>query len=95
VADRNIRTVVSWIGAGVVVAAGAVTILVGLLTPVGVGSFGWFAYQPLADATFVPGGSTVVLSRITVVGWVIFGVGLLALAFLAGRAAGRRQAPAS
>lgn len=30
--------------------------LVGLSTRSGPASFGWFAYQPLADATFVPGG---------------------------------------
>ncbi|MCP2638473.1 hypothetical protein K0817_018115 [Microbacterium sp. HD4P20] len=57
----------------------------------GVASFGWFAYQPLANATFTPGGSAVVLSRVTIVGWVIFTLGMLALALLAGRIAGRRS----
>ena len=30
--------------------------LIGISTQSGPASFGWFAYQPLADATFVPGG---------------------------------------
>lgn len=31
--------------------------LIGISTePASAGSFGWFAYQPLADSTFVPGG---------------------------------------
>jgi len=81
----------AWLGAGVLVAAGAITITIGLITPMGPPSFGWFAYQPLADATFVPSGSAVILSRVAVAGSVIFAIGLLALAFLAGRAAGRNS----
>ena len=92
-AGRNNTAMLSWVGAGVIVAAGAVMIVIGLFTPMGTASFGWFAYQPLADATFVPGGSAVVLSRIAVVGWIIFAVGLVTLAFLAGRVAGRRSRP--
>jgi heme/copper-type cytochrome/quinol oxidase subunit 1 len=83
----------TWVGAGVIIAAGAVMIGIGLFTPMSTASFGWFAYQPLADATFVPGGSAVVLSRIAVVGWIVFALGLLALAFLAGRVVGRRSRP--
>jgi len=66
-------------------AAGAVVLVVGLLTPV---TFGWFAYQPLADATFVPGAG-VFLSGVTIIGWVIMTIGLLAVAFLAGRRTAR------
>lgn len=83
----------TWVGAGAIVCAGAVMIVIALFTPIGIASFGWFAYQPLADATFVPGGSAVVLSRLAVTGWVLFAGGLIALAFLAGRAAGRRVRP--
>ena len=79
----------TWVGAGVLVAAGAITIVIGLFTPIGIASFGWFAYQPLADATFIPGGSAVVLSHIAVAGWAIFAAGLVMLAFLTGRAAAR------
>ncbi|MEU1970956.1 hypothetical protein ABZ477_04835 [Microbacterium sp. NPDC019599] len=75
------RSILAWATAGVVVGVGAVVLIVGLLTPV---TFGWFAYQPLADATFVPGAGGVFLSRVTIIGWVILTVGLLAVAFLAG-----------
>lgn len=80
------KTIVAWAIAGAGVAAGAVVLIVGLLTPV---TFGWFAYQPLADATFVPGAGGLFLSRITIIGWVILTIGLLAVAFLAGRRTGR------
>ena len=92
-AGRNKTAILTWVAAGAILAAGAVMIVIGLFTPVGSASFGWFAYQPLADATFVPGGSAVVLSRIAVVGWIVFAVGLVTLAFLAGRIAGRRSRP--
>ena len=71
--------------------AGVITIVIGMLTPMGAAAFRWFAYQPLADATFSPGGSAVILSRIAGAGWVIFAVGMIALAFLAGRVVGRRS----
>lgn len=71
----------AWVVAGVIVLAGAVVLIVGLLTPV---TFGWFAYQPLADATFVPCGGGVFLSHITIIGWVVLAFGLVAVAFLDG-----------
>ncbi|GAA3629916.1 hypothetical protein GCM10022200_10810 [Microbacterium awajiense] len=78
----------AWVTTGVVVVSGLVVLVIGLLTPV---TFGWFAYQPLAEATFVPGGSGVYLSRIAIIGWVLLTIGLLAAAFLAGRRSSRRQ----
>ncbi len=92
-AGGNNIAILPWVGAGVILAAGTVMVVIGLFTPMGAASFGWFAYQPLADATFVPGGSAVILSRIAVVGWIIFAVGLVTLAFLTGLAAGRRSRP--
>ena len=89
-ARRNYRAKLPWVGAAVLVAAGVITIVIGLFTPMGIATFGWFAYQPLANAAFVSGGPAVVLSRTTVAGWVIFAVGLVTLAFLAGRAVGRK-----
>lgn len=74
----------AWAIATVVVGVGAVVLIFGLLTPV---TFGWFAYQPLADATFVPGGGGVFLSRTTIVGLAVLMTGLLSVAFLAGRRA--------
>ncbi len=69
---------------------GVVVLIVGLLTPV---TYGWFAYQPLADATFTPGGSDVVLSRVTIISSIVLTMGLLALAFLAGWRAGAKRSP--
>ena len=75
--------------AGVVVAVGVIVVILGLLIPV---AFGWFAYQPLARATFAPAGSGVFVSRITIVGCVVSGLGLVGLAFLAGwRSRGSRR----
>ena len=84
------RAAVAWIIAGVVALAGAVVLVVGLLTPV---AFGWFAYQPLANATFTPGGAGVFLSRTAISGLIVLAIGLIALAFLAGRRAGARRRP--
>lgn len=69
---------------------GVVVLIVGLLTPV---TYGWFAYQPLADVTFTPGGNDVVLSRVTIIGSIVLTMGLLALAFLAGLRAGAKRSP--
>lgn len=77
---------VAWAIAVVVAGAGAVVLIVGLMTPV---AFGWFAYQPLANATFVPDAGGVFLSRLTIVGLAILTMGLLAIAFLAGFRAAR------
>ena len=90
-ASRNDIAKFGWVGAAVLLAAGVIMIAIGLFTPMGTAAFGWFAYQPLANATFTPGGSAVVLSPITVAGWVILAVGLIMLAFFAGRVAGRRS----
>ena len=79
---------VSWGIAGVLVLAGVVAVVVGLSSAV---PFGWFAYQPLAQAVFAPAGDTVFLSRGTVGGFVVLTVGLIVLAFLAGRRLGRRS----
>ncbi|GAA4343122.1 hypothetical protein [Microbacterium rhizosphaerae] len=82
------RCTVAWVAAGALSVAGVVTLALGLATPV---SFGWFAYQPLADATFTPTGTGVVVSRATVIGFVLLTIGLVGLAFLGGLRAGKRR----
>lgn len=72
----------------VVSVVGAIVLFVGLLTPV---SYGWFAYQPLADAAFVPEGSGLFVSRVALFGGLVLGVGLITLAFLAGWRAGANR----
>jgi heme/copper-type cytochrome/quinol oxidase subunit 1 len=91
VSGGDIRGTVAWVAAGVLVGAGAIAILVGVFSPAATASFGWFAYQPLSGATFVPGGTSVVLSRVTAVGFTLATIGLIGLAFLTGRVAGRRS----
>lgn len=81
--------VAGWIIAGIAAVMGFVVIIVGLITPV-TARFGWFAYQPLADATFLPVESGVYVSRVTLIGSILLAIGLLALAFLAGRRSARR-----
>lgn len=84
-ARRRTGLLVGWTVAAVLVVVGAIVTVVGLMTPV---SYGWFAYQPLADATFTPGGDDVWLARATVVGLTLLSLGLIALAFLIGRRVG-------
>jgi hypothetical protein len=76
------KPILAWAIVGAVVGTGVVVLTIGLLAPV---TFGWFAYQPLADATFVPGGGGLFLSSTAIIGGVILMAGLLAGAFLAGR----------
>ena len=83
------RAVGAWVTAGILALIGLVVLIVGLLRPV---TYGWFAYQPLADATFTPGATGVFFSRVTIVGCVILTIGLIALAFLAGWQAGAKRA---
>jgi hypothetical protein len=52
-------------------------------------TFGWFAYQPASDATFVPDGGGVFLSHTTIIGLVVLTIGFLSVAFLAGRRGAR------
>ncbi|MGW9414715.1 hypothetical protein [Arthrobacter cupressi] len=67
------------------VIAGVVTALAGRSEPA---SFGWFAYAPLSNETFSPAGIAF-LGPITQTGYVIAAVGLLLLAFWAGRRLGQ------
>ncbi|AFR30427.1 hypothetical protein [Arthrobacter sp. Rue61a] len=53
-------------------------------------SFGWFAYAPLSDTVFVGNGGAMV-SQGTQLGLAVTVLGLLVLAFWAGRAIGRRR----
>lgn len=82
---------IAWILAGALVAGGVILITTGgAADPMGSASFGWFAYQPVAELQFTeePG---LHLSRTAVAGWVMLAIGLLAVAFFAGPAVGRRS----
>ncbi|MBT2485199.1 MULTISPECIES: hypothetical protein [unclassified Microbacterium] len=86
---RNRRAGIAWAAALVVATVGLTLLIAGLLTPV---SFGWFAYQPLADATFTPGDAGIFVSRMTLNGAALLALGLIGAAFLAGRRAGAARA---
>jgi hypothetical protein len=72
---------------GVLVAGGAVLVAVSSQPTV---SFGWFAYQPMSDSLFVPGGF-VVLTQPAIVGAVFAVVGLIGLGAATGFALGRHS----
>ncbi len=55
-------------------------------------SFGWFAYAPLSNTTFLPEG-IVYLGASSRVGMALCGVGLVVLAFWMGYRTGRRRRP--
>ena len=78
---------VTLILSGVLVASGAVLAAVSSQPTV---SFGWFAYQPMSDSLFVPGGF-VVLTQPAIVGAVVTVVGLIGLGAAMGFALGRRS----
>lgn len=59
-------------------------------SPTGTAAFGWFAYQPIAGATFFP-GSLVVLTPLTAAGAAICVAGLVGLGGVAGFLLGRRR----
>ncbi|HEY9306540.1 MAG TPA: hypothetical protein VIP82_01920 [Microbacterium sp.] len=75
------KELAGWVTAGVLLLAGAVAIVIGASTPA---SFGWFAYQPLADVAYAPGGDFVFVSRVTIFGFVALSLGLITLAFVGG-----------
>jgi heme/copper-type cytochrome/quinol oxidase subunit 1 len=83
------KELAGWMTAGLLVLAGAVAIVIGASTPA---SFGWFAYQPLADVAFTPGGDFVFVSRVTIFGFVALSLGLITLAFVGGWRLARRSA---
>lgn len=86
--SKNRRLLVLTIAA-VVSVAGLALLLVALLTPIGPASFGWFAYAPLADATFAPGGVSPLLLW-ALLGVVLLVVGVATLGYVVGRF-GKRQ----
>ncbi|MDY7529364.1 MULTISPECIES: hypothetical protein [unclassified Cryobacterium] len=77
--NRSRRVSVSMVVLG---AVAAVIGLVLLLLPSNQASFGWYAYAPLSDSTFLPPGG--LFSPQNQIGMVVFIVGLVVLAFGAG-----------
>jgi heme/copper-type cytochrome/quinol oxidase subunit 1 len=66
--------------------AGVATLIYSLSRPT---TFGWFAYAPLSEETFLPGMA--ILSNTQVTGLALLAAGLLCAAFWAGLRVGRRS----
>ena len=74
------------------VVLGAVAAVIGvvlLLVPGEQASFGWFAYQPLSNTTFIPSGE--LLTPLRQIGIALLAVGVASLSFGAGWMFGRRH----
>jgi heme/copper-type cytochrome/quinol oxidase subunit 1 len=80
--------VIATIISGALLLGGVIMFLA--VSPTGAASFGWFAYQPLAGATFFP-GSLVVLTPPMAAATVVGTVGLVGLGAIAGYVLGRRH----
>ncbi|WP_236967647.1 hypothetical protein [Microbacterium aurantiacum] len=87
---RRRGEIIGWVVSAVALVAGFVLILVGIATPPSA-SFGWFAYQPLANAAFVPGSAGMAIAPVTAAGFTLFVVGLVGVAFLTGIRVGARR----
>lgn len=74
---------IAWGAAALLAVAGVVITVVQLIRATQPASFGWFAYQPIANAVFMP--AVTIVSPQMWGGIVALVVGLIALAFLAGR----------
>lgn len=66
--------------------AGVATLIYSLSSPT---TFGWFAYAPLSEETFLPGMT--ILNNTQVTGLALLAAGLLCAAFWAGLRVGRRS----
>ncbi|SDQ54367.1 hypothetical protein [Microbacterium sp. cf332] len=74
-------TITAWVAALLLTAAGVIVLVVAAATPA---SFGWFAYQPLANE-FTLGSDRILITRQTLVGVLLTVIGLIGLSFLLGR----------
>ncbi|MGJ9372639.1 hypothetical protein [Nesterenkonia sp. CF4.4] len=70
----------SWAVAATLIIAGLAVVILAMDRPT---SFGWFAYAPLSDTTYMPGPSGATLA-IAAAGVALLVLGLLATGFLAG-----------
>lgn len=71
----------------------ALLVVAGLLlivaAPQASASFGWFAYQPLSESVFIPGGF-IVLTQPVIIGAAVGVLGLVGLGVVLGFVLGRR-----
>ena len=87
----RIRIIVMLVALAVII-VGVIITVSSLFSPVESASFGWFAYQPLANEVFMSGlGAT---NSMAVLGASITAVGLVALSFTLGWHLAVRKRPA-
>lgn len=84
---NRLAMMIMMLASGVAVAIG---IVVMVAAPPPSATFGWFAYAPLAEATFSPGGNHIVSTGM-IVGLVVLVAGLVGLAFSTGFVLGHRH----
>lgn len=88
---RKRRSAIALILAGVAAVAGAIVLILALLTPLPPSaSFGWFAYAPLSDTVFLP-SDVIALPTWALVGVGLLVVGLVALSYMIGRRSGTNR----
>ncbi|GAA3013094.1 hypothetical protein [Microbacterium aurantiacum] len=87
---RRRGEIIGWVVSAVALVAGFVLILVGIATPPSA-SFGWFAYAPLSNYAYVAGAPGLAVAPVTAVGFTLFVVGLVGVAFLVGIRVGARR----
>lgn len=80
------KELIRWVTAVALVVAGVVALNVAMNRP---SSFGWFAYAPLSETSYMPGASGTTLA-LTAAGLLFLAVGLLATGVLAGLRVRRR-----
>ncbi|QLD10976.1 hypothetical protein [Microbacterium oleivorans] len=81
---------IAWGAAALLAVTGVVITVIQLVRATQPASFGWFAYQPISNAVFTP--AVTFVSPQMWGGIVTLVVGLIALAFLAGRRSVTRRA---
>lgn len=89
--EASRRELIGWVAAAGLVLTGVVVLIVALNRP---RSFGWFAYAPLSETSYMPGASGSTLA-LTALGIVLLILGLVGTGFLAGLQVGRRSRTAS
>lgn len=87
---RRRGEIIGWIVSAVALVTGFVLILVGIATPVSV-TGGWVAYAPVTDFAYLAGTPGMAIAPVTAVGFTLFVVGLVGVAFLVGIRVGARQ----
>lgn len=87
---RSTRLRIALLISAILIVAGVVIVVVG--SPSSTASFGWFAYQPLAGATYVPSGFTLT-TPLTSAALAMIVVGLIGLSGSVGFLLGRRARP--